>query len=435
VKRGIFLSIGAVVVIGAVCVASGIAFFQSDNFRGWLSRRVSHSLGADGQFGRLTWTGSSFRSEGFNAVGRAKSKLISLRATNVAAHLRWQDLMLGRIIVDQLTVDRLDMELGKHPVSIAPPTSKPQQFRLPSWNIDFRITGLAVKRLDLHWTRDENVQGTLSGSAATANQDNAGTWTVKMSGGELSQAGFLPVKLVQASGQVTEQSVNIQEATFQNGQEGVIHLQGSVALRAQPSANLHAEFSNVNLNAISPRFVSEEGVAAGVFDYSGNLDRFEQGEVTGHLEVIKFKLDLSSSLGKFRSIVKAGGFAALPFDLVTAKIKYSDHITNVSELHANYGDEVRIDGNGTIRHEDLSADLQVGVAPGMLDSIPGASEKVFLEQREGLRWAAVKVYGTIQQPREDLSKRLVAAIQSSLSRDLKEQAKEAAKSLLDRLLH
>src|SRR5580692_9284889 len=59
------------------------SFIQSDSFREWLSKRVSRSIHADGQFEPLIWEGSSFRSAGFSAKGVGKSKLRSLQITNL----------------------------------------------------------------------------------------------------------------------------------------------------------------------------------------------------------------------------------------------------------------------------------------------------------------------------------------------------------------
>ncbi len=434
-KRRIFLIGGTIVVTALAGILGAMSLIQSDNFRGWLSRKISHSLGATaGQFSRLRWKGTTFESEGFHAVGGPKSKLISLHAKNVSAHLRWFDLLLGRVIFDRLTVDHLDVELGRKPRPVTPPRSPPRS-RWPTWNIDFRIASLSVKRLDLHWSKDENIQGTLSGSQVNAEQNGMGVWTVKVTGGELSQATFLPVNLISAVGQVSRQSAEIQDATFQAGPGGLVHLRGSIALPGPPLAHLHAEFSDVNLSAISPRSSGEEGIASGKADYSGDLDRFERGQATGELQINNLKLDLSGFFGRFQSFVKAAGFAEVPLDQVTARIQYSDQIASINDLQAHHADQIRVVGNATIRGEDLAGVLQIGVAPDTLSSIPGAIEKVFLEQRDGLRWTSVNVTGTVRQPREDLSKRLVAAFRGTLSNDLKENAKEAAKTLLDRLFH
>lgn len=57
----------------------------------------------------------------------------------------------------------------------------------------------------------------------------------------------------------------------------------------------------------------------------------------------------------------------------------------------------------------MSGDFQVGLAPGTLAQIPGAEEDVFLPGPRGLLWAPMHLSGTTDEPKEDLSARLMAA--------------------------
>ncbi len=101
---------------------------------------------------------------------------------------------------------------------------------------------------------------------------------------------------------------------------------------------------------------------------------------------------------------------------------------------------VRIEGNMEIRGENLSGQLMVGVPPGLLARIPGAEESVFSagsnEGKMGLLWAPVTLSGTLKSPREDLTRRLVAAAGTRLFRLLPGGRKvlNFSESAADRLL-
>jgi hypothetical protein len=71
----------------------------------------------------------------------------------------------------------------------------------------------------------------------------------------------------------------------------------------------------------------------------------------------------------------------------------------------------------------------------MLDWIPGAAEKVFTEDREGLRWTTMRLTGSPTDPKEDLSKRLRDAARDKIEKEFKANPKDALKSLLDMLHH
>ncbi|MEM9015970.1 MAG: hypothetical protein AAGC68_03070, partial [Verrucomicrobiota bacterium] len=70
---------------------------------------------------------------------------------------------------------------------------------------------------------------------------------------------------------------------------------------------------------------------------------------------------------------------------------------------------VRVTGSMTMEGELMNGVFEVGVTPGTLRWIPGAERKVFLDERDGFLWAPMTVTGTIAEPKEDLSGRLIAA--------------------------
>src|SRR5690606_32272100 len=53
--------------------------------------------------------------------------------------------------------------------------------------------------------------------------------------------------------------------------------------------------------------------------------------------------------------------------------------------------------------------FRLGIAPGTLSSIPGAETDVFVPGEKGLLWTDVRVTGAKDDPKEDLTERLIAA--------------------------
>jgi hypothetical protein len=69
----------------------------------------------------------------------------------------------------------------------------------------------------------------------------------------------------------------------------------------------------------------------------------------------------------------------------------------------------RVEGSLDIVGNRLDGDIRLGVVPGLLASIPGAETKVFMPGKEGLLWTPVRISGTLEDPDEDLSERMIAA--------------------------
>jgi hypothetical protein len=71
---------------------------------------------------------------------------------------------------------------------------------------------------------------------------------------------------------------------------------------------------------------------------------------------------------------------------------------------------LRVEGSLSVaKNKNLVGELQVGVAPALLNGIPGARSKVFTREADGFVWTPVSVGGSIDTPTENLSSRLVAA--------------------------
>ncbi|MFM2221656.1 MAG: hypothetical protein RLZZ553_1404, partial [Verrucomicrobiota bacterium] len=87
-------------------------------------------------------------------------------------------------------------------------------------------------------------------------------------------------------------------------------------------------------------------------------------------------------------------------------------LTNVklgSEGLARMEGKITFSRSGPELPYQLNGDFRVGLAPGTLAQIPGAEEDVFQPGERGLLWAPMHVSGTMADPKEDLSERLMAA--------------------------
>lgn len=68
-----------------------------------------------------------------------------------------------------------------------------------------------------------------------------------------------------------------------------------------------------------------------------------------------------------------------------------------------------IEGDVNLVGESIDGVLDVGVDPSVLSRVPGAESQVFTEVKGGMRWTQVRVSGTLDDPQEDLSGRLISA--------------------------
>ncbi len=102
-------------------------------------------------------------------------------------------------------------------------------------------------------------------------------------------------------------------------------------------------------------------------------------------------------------------FRSILFD--EARLRFAQRADRIElrEIYFYSSGLMAIEGDMNISEGQLNGLLQVGVAPSVLAGVPGAESVVFTESRAGMRWTPVKISGTLDDPQEDLSARLVRA--------------------------
>jgi len=436
VKRLLIL-LGAILILLFFSTWIGIHFLvHGDLFRAWLSKKVSRSLHADGRLEPLTWEGSNFRSAGFSATGNPKSKLRSLKVTNISAHIDWHQLLKGQFVIDHLNAEKIEAVVGK---GLSQPSAEPTH-RAPGFKFSdllpsrVRVDYFFVGDANLHWQTTLGDSGQFTGTKVTATQRQPDQWDVEAIGGKAQHAAYPVMEVQRAHGTVNRESIVIQDAQAALPGGTSIQLAGNIDIAKQLNATLTANFANLDTNAVFPVAWRFGGKMSGHLVYKGDLDRFEHGEVTGSVKISGAAIDLANVFGTLHQLARFGGLNDVQLDSIATDIRYQERNTQFSNFQASYQDQIRLEGTGSMGPGHIDANLLLGLSPKILGWIPGAEERVFTDQKDGLRWTPVRISGTPEQPKEDLTKRLVSAFRDKMTNEFKGQAKDAIKSLLE-LLH
>jgi hypothetical protein len=361
-----------------------------------------------------------------------------LEASGISAHLNWPALLSRTWDLDQVNVEKVNVYFGK-------PTGKLVEQKVPSsssgiklphlFDLDFQIDHIAISQSNLHWSVGQNQAGELLGTKIIATRRAEDTWDVSASGGKAQHPGLPLVTLDSLSASTGSKGVTITQAKLFGQNGGTLSLNGFVALNESQISQIHTEFSGISISDLYPETLHLNGIASGNADYSGVIQQEDAGTITGSLHVDKLRMDWSIFLGKIGSFIKTSGTDDWILDSVDAQVIYRSQHIEFSHLVAKYEDQLRIEGNGTIESGQINATFSVGLSAAILKWLPGVQPKVFTEERDGLYWAPVHLTGTPQNPKEDLSKRISSALQESVGKELKDQAKDAIKSFLDLLRH
>lgn len=135
----------------------------------------------------------------------------------------------------------------------------------------------------------------------------------------------------------------------------------------------------------------------------------------GHLLIEQGVLTALPILDQLAAYSQSLRFRTLTLHAAECDYEWSGDMITLSNIQLGSEGLARLEGKLVLsRHASsepyqLRGDLRLGLAPGTLSQIPGAEEDVFVAGERGLLWSPLRVTGTLDDPKEDLSQRLMAA--------------------------
>ena len=92
---------------------------------------------------------------------------------------------------------------------------------------------------------------------------------------------------------------------------------------------------------------------------------------------------------------------------------------------------LRIEGDFAVVKGNIDGKFRIGVAANVVESIPGAREKVFVDERGGYLWTTMNLTGPMDHPREDLKQRLLAAAREHFNNGIFSSIFKPGKAVLE----
>lgn len=408
----------AALVLAVVGLGAGFLilrnYLHSDSFRKFLSAEAGDAAAVTGEFEPFRWDGLAVDTDGFHATG---------------------DGMISRI-----DAEGLHTEIGLGSIGRG------------VWE----VRGSGVRRLDVEM---DTRRAPLSGKADakrenTKKKATAGrSWFPREAELQGIDIGTLNAKVILDSGEASIQDLRIHaeqagakasyRAELTGGRarfpfEMVPELELERALVRYQDG--HVYLTEAKLNAWqSARFTStgEWDLKANRYSIEGHADEVNAADLLGEtwskrvsgLMASDFSMDNSSGqpVAKGKLTIHQGVLTALP--VLDALAAYADtrrfRELTLNEAHTEWRWQrdsitlsklvisseglVRLEGDLTIRGERIDGIFRLGLAPGTLRTIPGAETVVFLPGERGLLWTPLRITGTLDDPKEDLTDRLIAA--------------------------
>ena len=417
-------------------------YLRSEGFRRSLDARLSQTLRADAHLDPLQWHGGAVYSAGLDAKGRPGSPLGTLTAEQVHADLNLRALWRRVWRVDTLGCQRLAATLPSAtgsdwsaPVVLDDASTPPPAGSgfLARWLPNrVEVGEVRVTDFSLGWPGQAGGPGGgFEHVEVTARPgEDEHTWLINGQGGRLAQPGLPAVRLDEARIKSTPGAVFINQVAGQAEGGGRVELSGRQELGGDRALDLMVLLDGVPVQRFLPPDwrARLQGLASGqahVTGTGGNRDSWRaRGHVDlheGHLEALPFldELAVFTTTVSFRQTALQTGGA--DYDWTPQRLTVSNLVFESSGL-------LRMEGGFTVQGGQIDGRFQIGAARTAMRWLAGAGSLVFDQpEHGGYLWTSVHLTGPANNPHEDLSPRIAAAIEKQAV----DKARQGTGALID----
>ena len=193
-----------------------------------------------------------------------------------------------------------------------------------------------------------------------------------------------------------------------------IRAQGSAGLGQDKSVDVKANFNSVPIRQWLPAEWKGrlKGSAFGDVQWTGKDAKLESSFGEGSLRIRNGRVDNVPLLNKLAELARKKSFERL--DLNECSLGFAWHYSEIEikDVTIEEKGKFRIEGEISVKRRLLRGTIKLGLTREYLDWLPNP-EEVFSRRSGGYLWTEVRVSGTIDEPRQDLSERIIELFKES----------------------
>lgn len=206
---------------------------------------------------------------------------------------------------------------------------------------------------------------------------------------------------------------NIDLASETGGGEN-IHAVASAGLGEDKSIDLKGNFSEVSLRSWLPGEWKEHltGTAFGDLHWAGKDPKLESSSGEGSLRIGNGRITDLPLLKKLAELSQKNSFERLVLNVCSLTFDWNYPKIDIRNIAVEERGKFRVEGEISIDQRRLSGTLRLGLTRGYLDWLPNP-EEVFNRKEGDYLWTNVHLSGTIDDPGQDLSPRIIELFKQS----------------------
>ena len=421
-RRKALICAGAIAILVVFAVAAGtIIFFsplgthyvESNAFRVAMEKETAKGLHfPQCQYSPILRTSTfTARSERFEARNGVKA-MKSLNARGITATFDPLGVFVRQWRFNDVCVQSGDVDIQiykANPEAVAP---KP-------WFAIFLPNRVYVKRLE---TPQANITWQFRGERAgffgtqLLITPHGPDFEYIATSGRLKMAVFPELDLRRAHLLITKTLLTIYDIDLaSNSSSGEsIHARANAGLGKDKSVDLKTTFNQVPIRSWLPAEWKGHlaGSAFGDLHWAGADPKLESSSGEGSLRVSNGRIDNLPVLEKLAELAQNKSFEHLELNDCSLSFGWKYPKIDINDIAIEQKGKFRIEGEISIEQRRLRGTITLGLTREYLDWLPNP-EEVFSRKQNGYLWTNVRLFGTIDDPRQDLSPRIIELFKQS----------------------
>ena len=234
--------------------------------------------------------------------------------------------------------------------------------------------------------------------------------------GRLKMALFPDLDLRRAHLLITKTLITVYDINLasNSSSEESIHAQANAGIGKDRSVDFKANFNAVPIRPWLPVEWKGrlKGSAFGDLHWTGTDPKLENSSGEGSLRIRKGRIDEVPLLEKLAELAQKKSFEHLALNECSLGFGWKYPKIDIKNISIEERGKFRIEGELSIDQRRLRGTIRLGLTREYLDWLPNP-EEVFSRRQNGYLWTNVRLFGTIDDPEQDLSPRIIELFKQS----------------------
>jgi hypothetical protein len=235
-------------------------------------------------------------------------------------------------------------------------------------------------------------------------------------GGRLKMALLPDLDLRRAHLLITKTLLTLYEIDLASNSSSAESIQahGNASIGKDKSVDLRANVDHVPIRSWLPAEWKEHlaGYAFGDLHWAGQDPKLESSSGEGSLRVTNGRIENLPVLEKLAELSQKKSFEHLALSDCSLRFGWKYPKIDIENIAIEERGKFRIEGEMSVEQRRLRGTIRLGLTREYLDWLP-SPEEVFTRKQDGYLWTNVHLSGTIDDPGQDLSPRIIELFRQS----------------------